>query len=131
MTQVRSRALGVVQSPFDDPRTSADRGDMTQVFELISEVDSSDESLGWFQQMRSRIEREEPPPVTFSAFLCDEFGQIAANQVANLAERRSSIGARGRRLQAMMERTPCHVRPRRRRVVQRYWYECAASESCL
>ncbi|MGN6242796.1 MAG: class I SAM-dependent methyltransferase [Motilibacteraceae bacterium] len=57
-------------------------------FELISEVDSSDESLAWFQQVRARIEREGPPPVTFAAFLGEAFGQMAANQVTNLAERR-------------------------------------------
>lgn len=57
-------------------------------FEIISEVDSSDESLAWFQQMRARIERDGPPPVTFATFLGERFGQMAANQVANLAERR-------------------------------------------
>jgi SAM-dependent methyltransferase len=57
-------------------------------FEVISEVDSSDESLVWFQEMRARIQRDGPPPVTFAAFLGDAFGQMAANQVANLAERR-------------------------------------------
>lgn len=57
-------------------------------FEVLSEVDSSDESLTWFQQMRARIERDGPPPVTFAAFLGDAFGRMAANQVANLAERR-------------------------------------------
>ena len=57
-------------------------------FEVMSEVDSSDESLAWFQQMRARIQRDGPPPVTFAAFLGDAFGQMAANQVANLAERR-------------------------------------------
>jgi len=57
-------------------------------FEIISEVDSSDESLVWFQQMRARIERDGPPPVTFAAFLGDAFGRMAANQVANLAGRR-------------------------------------------
>lgn len=57
-------------------------------FEIISEVDSSDESLVWFQRMRARIERDGPPPVTFAAFLGDAFGQMAANQVANLTERR-------------------------------------------
>lgn len=57
-------------------------------FEVVSEVDSSDESLTWFQQMRARIERDGPPPVTFAAFLGDAFGQMAANQVTNLAERR-------------------------------------------
>ena len=57
-------------------------------FEVVSEVDSSDESLLWFQQMRDRIQRDGPPPVTFAAFLGDAFGQMAANQVTNLAERR-------------------------------------------
>lgn len=57
-------------------------------FEIISEVDSSDESLLWFREMRARMERDGPPPVTFAAFLGDAFGQMAANQVANLAERR-------------------------------------------
>lgn len=57
-------------------------------FEVISEVDSSDESLAWFQQMRARIQRDGPPPVTFAAFLGDAFSLMAANQVANLAERR-------------------------------------------
>ena len=57
-------------------------------FHVISEDDSSDESLAWFQQVRARIERDGPPPVTFAAFLGDAFGQMAANQVTNLAERR-------------------------------------------
>jgi hypothetical protein len=57
-------------------------------FQVLAEVDSSDESLVWFQEMRARIERDGPPPVTFAAFLGDGFGQMAANQVANLAERR-------------------------------------------
>jgi hypothetical protein len=51
-------------------------------------VDSSDESLVWFQQVRARIERDGPPPVTFAAFLGAAFEQMAANQVANLAEGR-------------------------------------------
>jgi ubiquinone/menaquinone biosynthesis C-methylase UbiE len=57
-------------------------------FVVLSEIDSSDESLAWFQEMRARIQRDGPPPVTFAAFLGDAFGQMAANQVANLAERR-------------------------------------------
>ena len=57
-------------------------------FDVVSEVDSSDESLAWFQQMRARIQRDGPPPVTFAAFLGDAFGPMAANQVTNLAERR-------------------------------------------
>lgn len=57
-------------------------------FEVVAEVDSSDESLLWFQEMRARIQRDGPPPVTFAAFLGDAFQEMAANQVANLAERR-------------------------------------------
>jgi SAM-dependent methyltransferase len=56
--------------------------------EIVAEVDSSDESLVWFREMRERIERDGPPPVTFAAFLGDAFAQMAVNQVANLAERR-------------------------------------------
>lgn len=57
-------------------------------FEIASYADSSDESLTWFREVRARIERDGPPPVTFAAFLGDAFGQMAANQVTNLAERR-------------------------------------------
>ncbi|GAA3835551.1 class I SAM-dependent methyltransferase [Nocardioides panacisoli] len=79
----------------DDPSTSflATPEEMRELlrtagFEVLSEVDSSEEGLTWFRQMRDRIQREGPPPVTFAAFLGDAFGQMAANQVANLAERR-------------------------------------------
>ncbi|UKA67157.1 class I SAM-dependent methyltransferase [Arthrobacter sp. FW306-05-C] len=57
-------------------------------FDVISEVDSSDESLAWFQQMLAKIQRDGPPPVTFATFLGESFAQMTANQVANLAERR-------------------------------------------
>jgi ubiquinone/menaquinone biosynthesis C-methylase UbiE len=78
-----------------DPSTSflATAEDMRELlaaagFEVVSEVDSSQESLVWFQQMRARIRRDGAPPVTFATFLGDAFGQMTANQVANLAERR-------------------------------------------
>jgi len=78
-----------------DPSTSfpATLEDMRRLlpsagFDVISEVDSSDESLSWFQHMRAKIQREGPAPVTFATFLGDSFAQMAANQVANLAERR-------------------------------------------
>ena len=78
-----------------DPSTSflATPGEMREVlvaagFEVVAEVDSSDESLAWFREVRARVERDGPPPVSFSAFLGDRFGEMAANQVTNLAERR-------------------------------------------
>ncbi len=57
-------------------------------FRIVSETDSSDESLEWFQMVRAGIERDGPPPVTFATFLGQSFGAMAANQVSNLAERR-------------------------------------------
>jgi SAM-dependent methyltransferase len=79
----------------DDPSTSflATPEDMRELlpaagFDVLSEVDSSDESLVWFQQMRARIERDGPPPVTFATFLGHAFSEMAANQATNLAERR-------------------------------------------
>jgi ubiquinone/menaquinone biosynthesis C-methylase UbiE len=79
----------------DDPATSflATPGEMRDLltaagFEVVAEIDSSDESLAWFREVRGRVERDGPPPVSFSAFLGERFGQMAANQVANLAEGR-------------------------------------------
>lgn len=60
----------------------------TAGFTIVSEVDSSQESLDWFRQVRARVEQDGPPPVTFAAFLGSDFAQMAANQVTNLAERR-------------------------------------------
>jgi ubiquinone/menaquinone biosynthesis C-methylase UbiE len=57
-------------------------------FDVLAEADSSDQGLAWFQQLRARVQRDGPPPVTFSAFLGDRFGEMAANQVTNLTERR-------------------------------------------
>jgi ubiquinone/menaquinone biosynthesis C-methylase UbiE len=79
----------------DDPALSflATPGEMRELltgagFDLVSEADSTEESLAWFQRVRARIERDGPSPVTFATFLGDAFTQMAANQVANLAERR-------------------------------------------
>jgi ubiquinone/menaquinone biosynthesis C-methylase UbiE len=57
-------------------------------FDVVSEVDSSAESLAWFQKMLAKIQREGPPPVTFATFLGSSYAQMTANQVANLTERR-------------------------------------------
>lgn len=57
-------------------------------FELLQEIDSTEESLGWFRALSARIDENGPPPVSFGVFLGEDFPQMAANQVANLAERR-------------------------------------------
>lgn len=57
-------------------------------FEVLAEADSSAEGLAWFAAMRERLERSGPPPITFQAFLGDDFPAMARNQVTNLAEDR-------------------------------------------
>jgi ubiquinone/menaquinone biosynthesis C-methylase UbiE len=50
--------------------------------------DSTEESQGFFERIVGRIGQAGPPPVTFQAFLGDDFPEMARNQVRNLAERR-------------------------------------------
>jgi ubiquinone/menaquinone biosynthesis C-methylase UbiE len=57
-------------------------------FELLDEIDSTEESLSWFQQLSARIAEHGPPPVSFGVFLGSDFAAMAANQVANLTDRR-------------------------------------------
>lgn len=57
-------------------------------FDVLDEIDSTEESLAWFQDMTARMAKEGPPPVSFQSFLGTEFPQMARNQVQNLADRR-------------------------------------------
>jgi ubiquinone/menaquinone biosynthesis C-methylase UbiE len=57
-------------------------------FELLDETDSTEESLNWFQQLSARVAEHGPPPVSFGVFLGADFPTMAANQVANLTDRR-------------------------------------------
>ncbi len=57
-------------------------------FELLEEVDSTEDSLEWFRSLAARIAENGPPPVSFGVFLGGDFPQMATNQVANLTERR-------------------------------------------
>lgn len=57
-------------------------------FAVVAEHDSSDWSLEWFQAMAARIATGDTPPVTFAAFLGDDFAEMARNQVANLSDHR-------------------------------------------
>lgn len=56
--------------------------------EILEEIDSTDESLAWFQDMAARMEESGPPPVGFQLFLGEEFPEMARNQVRNLADKR-------------------------------------------
>ena len=57
-------------------------------FEILEEIDSTQASLVWFQEMSVRMAKEGPPPVTFQSFLGADFSQMVRNQVQNLAEKR-------------------------------------------
>lgn len=57
-------------------------------FALLDETDSTEESLHWFQQISALVAENGPPPVSFGVFLGADFATMAANQVANLKERR-------------------------------------------
>lgn len=57
-------------------------------FSVLEVVDSTDESLAWFRSLAARLTESGPPPVSFGVFLGADLPQMAANQVANLSERR-------------------------------------------
>lgn len=57
-------------------------------FNVLEEVDSTEQSLAWFQAMAARLAQAGPPPVTFQTFLGQDFQQMARNQVRNLADKR-------------------------------------------
>ena len=57
-------------------------------FRILDIVDSTKESQVWFEEMTTRMAQSGPPPVTFQAFLGDDFPNMARNQVRNIAERR-------------------------------------------
>ena len=57
-------------------------------FKVLDVHDSTDESQAWFEAMTARMAESGPPPVTFQAFLGDDFPEMARNQVRNLRERR-------------------------------------------
>lgn len=78
-----------------DPSIShlATKDEMTSLlggagFRILTTDDSSAESLRWFEAMTERMARSGPPPVSFRAFLGDDFQAMAKNQVRNLAEDR-------------------------------------------
>jgi SAM-dependent methyltransferase len=57
-------------------------------FDLVEEIDSTEESLAWFQKVSARIAEQGPPPVGPGVVFGDDFPQMARNQVRNLADRR-------------------------------------------
>jgi ubiquinone/menaquinone biosynthesis C-methylase UbiE len=57
-------------------------------FSILDEQDSTEESQRWFEARAERMARSGPPPVTFDAFLGDDYPEMVRNQVQNLTERR-------------------------------------------
>lgn len=57
-------------------------------FEILDEVDSTEESLAWFRQMAARMARSGPQPLTFQSILGADFPEMAKNQIRNLADKR-------------------------------------------
>jgi ubiquinone/menaquinone biosynthesis C-methylase UbiE len=57
-------------------------------FKIQDVHDSTDESQSWFAAMAERMARSGSPALTFQAVLGGDFGEMAANQVRNLTERR-------------------------------------------
>ena len=57
-------------------------------FEILQILDSTEESHGWFKEMLARMSESGPPPVTFQAFMGDDFPEMVRNQDRNLSDRR-------------------------------------------
>ena len=56
-------------------------------FPLLAKLDSSAESLAWFESVAARLKESGPAPVSFGLFLGADFPLMASNQVANLREK--------------------------------------------
>lgn len=57
-------------------------------FEILDEMDSTEESLAWFREMAARMAESGPPAVNFQLFLGDDFPDMGRNQVQNLTKNR-------------------------------------------
>ena len=58
-------------------------------FKVVDVHDSTNESQDWFEAMSDRMSRSSgPPPLTFQAFLGEDFQPMVRNQIRNLTERR-------------------------------------------
>ena len=79
----RDPSISHLVSPEDMRRLLADAG-----FDVLDELDSTEESLTWFQNMTARMAQSGPPPITFQSFLGADFPHMARNQVQNLADKR-------------------------------------------
>jgi ubiquinone/menaquinone biosynthesis C-methylase UbiE len=56
-------------------------------FKILDVADSTEQGQAWFEAMAERLS-QKAPPVTFRAFLGDDFTDMTRNQIRNLRERR-------------------------------------------
>jgi hypothetical protein len=57
-------------------------------FEILEEIDSTDQSIAWFKEMTARMATAGVQPLSIGILLGPDFPQMAQNQLRNLAERR-------------------------------------------
>lgn len=79
----RDLSISHVATPAEMRRSLTDAG-----FTITQEIDSTEASDDWFQDVARRLAASGPPPISFRAFLGDDFQQMTMNQVRNLRERR-------------------------------------------
>lgn len=78
----REPSISHLATPEEMPKLLSQAG-----FRVLEVQDSTDESQAWFEEMAARM-ANSPPSVTFQAFLGNDFGTMARNQVVNLRDRR-------------------------------------------
>ena len=79
----RDSAISCLATPEEMRQLLVEAG-----FDVLDEIDSTEESFAWYQDLTARMAKSGPPPVTFQSFLGADFPQMARNQVQNLADRR-------------------------------------------
>jgi ubiquinone/menaquinone biosynthesis C-methylase UbiE len=57
-------------------------------FEILEEIDSTDQGVAWFKEMTARMAAAGAQPLSIGILLGPDFQQMAQNQLRNLADRR-------------------------------------------
>jgi hypothetical protein len=75
----RDASISYLATPSDMRRLLAAAG-----FEILDEVDSTEQGLAWFEEMTTRKSK----PLSIQLILGSDFPQMVQNQVRNLSDRR-------------------------------------------
>jgi hypothetical protein len=57
-------------------------------FEILEEIDSTDQSIAWFKEITARMATAGVQPLSIGILLGPDYPQMAQNHLRNLAERR-------------------------------------------